>query len=244
MFLVICCFLQTVLCFCLPGFVYQWRKEGVSYCFLFLSFTTNTWTSFMWLGCNHQIDPKDWYTLLQWGSTFLCPPPPTSWYPPCLFDLSFSIAHTHTGMKNWVCSLNREILRQEKMTECCIAACVGTTIQLPIVIISNCPLSFPILFDYGNLVFLERQRICGSCNGFGILPQQKTSILEKRSVFFMKWQYQLFFISNYDVWVIHFQFQNWTARNGKWEIIECVKKRIFQRIFGLRTIVFMLQLFQ
>ena len=53
-----------------------------------------------------------------------------------------------------------------------------------IVIISICPQSFPILFDYGNLVFLEWQRICGSCNGFGILPhQQNNAKLEKRSVF-------------------------------------------------------------
>ena len=64
------------------------------------------------------------------------------------------------------------------------------------------------------------------------------TILRNGQYFYVKWQYQLFFISNSDVWMIHFQFQNWTAQNGKWEIIECVKKRIFQRIFGLRTIVF------
>ena len=121
MFKLFAAFTNSVLL--LPSRVCLSMEERRGFLLLPLSIllTANTWTSFMWLGCNHQIDPKDWYTLLQWGSTFLCPPPPTSWYPPCLFDLSFSIAHTHTGMKNWVCSLNREILRQEKMTECCIA---------------------------------------------------------------------------------------------------------------------------
>ena len=77
------------------------------------------------------------------------------------------------------------------MTECCIACKYNRSIT-NCDIISICLQSFPILFDYGNLVFLEWQRICGSCNGFGILPQQKMQYLRDGQYFYVKWQYQLF----------------------------------------------------